>query len=815
MLTTPGQSLPRADRLAELLAQVMAEVIEVESVPADAHFFDDLGADSMTMARFCARVRKQPGMPSISMKEVYRNPTVEALSVALSADAATGTGGDRSPIVSNHPPPDRASTAAYWTCGVFQLVIALAYVSALAWFAIGAGRWVLAADGGGATYLRLVAAGSLATGLAYAVPILAKWVLVGRWRETTIQVWSPAYLRLWTVKTLIRSSPIPLAAGTPLYNVFLRALGADIGRGALILSRHLPLVTDLLTVGPGAVVRKDVFFTGYHAEAGLIRTGPVTIGARAHVGEATVLGLDTIIGDDARLGHASSLQDGEQVPAGECRDGFGAQEAADDDGSRVEPRRTGLRPVLYALGELAAGLLVLLPLSVAGAVWLVGWIEAHTGLFTGSLTGWETYTAALWVASAGYLGYLVVAFAVVVTLPRLLHLLLVPGRTYPVYGIRYWAQGTVARLTNLTFFPRLLGDSSYVVPYLRAVGYRMPGLVQTGSNFGLEVKHDNPFLTTIGSGTMVADGISVINADYSGSSFRLSDTAIGARSFLGNYIVFPPQASVDDDCLLATKVMVPTTGERRTHTGLLGAPAFEIPRTVRRDARFERLAHGEALRAGLAAKNRHNLVSIGLYAAAWCLLLAELLLLGNAALAGYPLLGPLAFGLAVVAGLGVWVGHFVLAERAAIGFRRLQPRYCSIYDRQFWAHERYWKLAQQPLVLDGTPFKSLTWRLMGVRIGRRVFDDGCAIVEKTLTTIGDDCTLNLRSIVQAHSQEDGAFKSDRIVIGAGCTLGTASLVHYGTTMADGAVLAPDSFLMKGQEATARTRWAGNPAKEMT
>jgi non-ribosomal peptide synthetase-like protein len=120
----------------------------------------------------------------------------------------------------------------------------------------------------------------------------------------------------------------------------------------------------------------------------------------------------------------------------------------------------------------------------------------------------------------------------------------------------------------------------------------------------------------------------------------------------------------------------------------------------------------------------------------------------------------------------------------------------------------------QPLILDGTPFKSLTWRLLGVRIGRRVFDDGCAIVEKTLTTIGDDATLNARSVIQAHSQEDGTFKSDSIAIGAGCTVGIAALVHYGATMRDGAVLAPDSFLMKGEEVPQRARWGGNPAREL-
>ena len=81
--------------------------------------------------------------------------------------------------------------------------------------------------------------------------------------------------------------------------------------------------------------------------------------------------------------------------------------------------------------------------------------------------------------------------------------------------------------------------------------------MQTGSNFGSDVKHDNPFLTTVGSGTMIADGLSVINVDYSGASFRLSDTAIGARSFLGNHIVYPPQAAVGEDCLLGTKVLVP------------------------------------------------------------------------------------------------------------------------------------------------------------------------------------------------------------------------------------------------------------------
>ncbi|NIB32991.1 hypothetical protein HBB16_16700 [Pseudonocardia sp. MCCB 268] len=34
----------------------------------DQHFFDDLGADSMTMARFCAKLRGRADPPPVSMK---------------------------------------------------------------------------------------------------------------------------------------------------------------------------------------------------------------------------------------------------------------------------------------------------------------------------------------------------------------------------------------------------------------------------------------------------------------------------------------------------------------------------------------------------------------------------------------------------------------------------------------------------------------------------------------------------------------------------------------------------------------------------
>src|SRR5919112_1041364 len=67
------------------LAEVLADVVGVERVSVDSHFFDDLGADSMVMARFCARLRKRDDLPSVSIKDVYQNPTAAKLAAAFAS----------------------------------------------------------------------------------------------------------------------------------------------------------------------------------------------------------------------------------------------------------------------------------------------------------------------------------------------------------------------------------------------------------------------------------------------------------------------------------------------------------------------------------------------------------------------------------------------------------------------------------------------------------------------------------------------------------------------------------------------------------
>ncbi|MEV8593514.1 Pls/PosA family non-ribosomal peptide synthetase [Streptomyces sp. NPDC052012] len=827
-----GRTGTTAPDTARTLAGLLADVAHVDEVPVDSHFFNDLGADSLVMAHFCARVRRHPDLPSVSMRDVYRNPTLADLTAALvdqappaperpapeqaePAEAAEpSSAADTSGARTSAPAPPVRGRPHYVLCGVLQLLGFLGYAFLVAVVAARGYDWISAAEGLLDAYLRSVVFGAALFAVLCTLPVVAKWLLIGRWTVRRFPVWSLTYVRFWLVKTLIRTSPLVLFTGSPLYPLYLRALGARIGRGVTVLSRSAPVCTDLLTIGAGTVVRKDSLINCYHARAGVIETGPVTLGRDAVVSEATVLDIGTRIGDGAQLGHASSLHTGQTVPDGEHWHGSPAQ-PTNADFQPVAPAHCGtLRRACHGALLLLTIVLVYVPLGVGCLDLLLSRMLEETGVGGQPTAGSVLYVGVLVVTAVTFFGGLLALLVVLATVPRLLGAFLVPDRVYPLFGFHHAVHRGIMLLTNRRSLTRLFGDSSCIVHYLRWIGYRLTPVEQTGSNFGTQVKHESPFLSTIGTGTMVADGLSLMNADYSSTSFRVSRTAVGARNFLGNRIAYPSRGRTGDNCLLATKVMVPVDGPLRHDVGLLGSPCFEIPRSVLRDSTFDALKEGDTLRRLLAAKNRHNAVTMAWYLfSGWLYFFCVALLMSSAA-SQYPRWGTVALALANVVVLPFTILYFVLVERVVTALRPPQPLFCSIYDRRFWRRERYWKVPAETYlhILDGTPFKGAVWRLLGVRIGARVFDDGCSVTERPMAAVGDGCTLNAGSVLQCHSQEDGTFKSDRIAIGAGCTLGVGSFVHYGVTVGDGAELAADCFLMKGESVTEHTRWAGNPAR---
>ena len=801
----------------QALAEQLGAVLGLEKVSTDAHFFNDLGADSLLMAHFCARVRKATELPHAAMQDIYQHPTVRQLAECLQRRNIEANIEaeliQAAPAVDLAPPATlpRASSFQYFLCGAIQLLVFLGYTMYAAWLLVFGFEWV----SGGTTplemWVRSVGFGIATFLILSLTPILVKWVLVGRWKPGLIPIWSMAYIRFWVVRTLTRANPLALFAGSPIYVLYLRLLGAKIGKGVVIFSRTVPACTDLLTIGDNTVIHKNSFFLCYRARPGVLEKGPVTFGRNVLVSEKTTFDIGTAMGDDSQLGHASALQTGQAVPAGQSWHGSPAERTTTAYRRVPAADCSTRRRVIFSLLQLFNRLVLVLPAGVLGlAALLPSYLDTkHLQL---GAAGFFVETAA--VTMLLFIGGLIGGGIFVLTVPRLLNLVLTPDKVYPLYGVHYSLQRMMAGISNAGIYKNLFGDSSYIVHYLQALGYDLGKVVQTGSNFGPAVGHESPFLSSIGSGTMASDGLNMMNADFTNTSFRLSRVSVAGRNFLGNDITFPIGARVGENCLLGTKVMVPIDGPTRSDVGLLGSPPFEIPRSVQRDAQFDESKLEEAKNRLLPAKNRYNIRSMALFLAFRWFLLYTGTLSAAIAVSAHGYIGVLAIAAAMLGFLLFSTLVSILVERSVMGFRRLKPEYCSIYDHYFWQHERLWKLLTAA-PFGGTPFKSMFMRLLGIKVGKRLYDAGCAIPEKTLVTIGDDCALNEGTVIQGHSLEDGTFKSGRIVLGNRCTVGVEAFVHYGVTMGDGSTLAADAFLMKGEDVPENSTYVGNPAREVS
>lgn len=798
-LSAEREIVPPSNDDQRFMADALADVLNLDEVSVEDHFFDDLGANSLLMARFCARVRTAQGWETASMRDIYLHPTIASLATHLHAPQ------QKTAATVERQLTHKASNFAYWACGVAQLAFYGVYAYIALVFFDGGLDWVYdALDNPLQLYFRCVVLAAASFFATTGFAIVAKWVLIGRWKTESFPIWGLRYYRFWVVKTLIRTAPVVLFRGNPLYSLYLRLLGAKLGRNTAIECRAIPVCTDLISIGENSILRRESNILGFKAESGYIHTGSITIGDGAFVGVGSTIDIDTRIGNGAQLGHASSLQRGQSIPDGEHWHGSPAAPTTADYCKVRSITLSKTRRIIFEIVQLVGLFMLVTPFPFLFHSY---WQNVS-----------DDYQETIGIVAIGttvtLFGVLVVSFIAAVAVPRLASLFLKPNRTYTLYGFHYWLQSMVELASNSRLLNLLFGDSSAVVHYMRAIGWNLNKVVQTGSNFGTNQQHENPLLCEIGSQTMVSDGLFMINTHKSAATFRLEHTKVGERNYFGNNIFYPSDGRTGENCLLGTKVMVPIEGPVRENVGLLGSPCFEIPRMVNRDKELiANIDEDDRLRR-LRRKNFHNFRTGLMFLAEQWLMLFATLAIWDRALNYYDDWKYNALFVAVVLTAGIAIPFYIFIERFSLGFGKLKPRMTTIYDEAFWRHERHWKLSDSPItqLFAGTPFRPMILRCLGVKVGRRVYDGGANLTERSLVEIGDDATLNEGCVIQPHSLEEGAFKSDFIRIGNGCTLGPSAFVHYGVVMGDGSIVDVDSFVMKGEVLEPYSVWRGNPAK---
>ncbi|SFR92323.1 non-ribosomal peptide synthetase terminal domain of unknown function [Microbacterium sp. cf046] len=212
-------------------------------------------------------------------------------------------------------PALRVARAIWELCRVIPVfitcAIALAVLFSLGWMIE---TWNLAvailASG-----IVLLAAGAVAA----LITTIAKWVFVGPIRAGEHPLWSSFVWRTEVSDTFTEMVAAPwfanAAAGTPALAMWLRSLGAKVGRGVWTDSYWLP-EPDLVTLGDGATVNRGCVVQTHLFHDRVMSIDTVTIEAGATLGPHSVILPAANIGANATVGPASLVMRGESVPVG-------------------------------------------------------------------------------------------------------------------------------------------------------------------------------------------------------------------------------------------------------------------------------------------------------------------------------------------------------------------------------------------------------------------------------------------------------------------------------------------------------------------
>lgn len=216
-----------------------------------------------------------------------------------------------------YEPPRRlkAARAAVELCRIVPAMLTVA-VGVLA---VAALEWLAAAYGFGAAAL-LCGVVALGAGIAAAtLATLAKWLLVGRIRAGERPLWSSFVWRNELADNFVEVLAAPWFAepwlGTPVLNLWLRSLGARIGRGVWCATYWLP-EADLVRLGDGASVNQGSVLQTHLFHDRIMSIDTVVLERGATLGSNGVVLPAARVGADTTVGPASLVMRGEQLPAG-------------------------------------------------------------------------------------------------------------------------------------------------------------------------------------------------------------------------------------------------------------------------------------------------------------------------------------------------------------------------------------------------------------------------------------------------------------------------------------------------------------------
>ncbi|WP_069108566.1 Pls/PosA family non-ribosomal peptide synthetase [Fortiea contorta] len=779
------------------IANIWQKLFPQVQISLDSNFFLDLGGHSLLAASLVSQMREQPEFAHISMLDVYQCPTIARLAARLTQQTA-------SPKASTATLPSyRVSRRRYLTSATIQ---ALALIVLLFCFAL---QWLLPyltytwmQERQASNFESFILA--IAT-LAAIIPIMlgfsvvAKWLVLGRVKPGQYRLWGNFYLRWWFVKNLLYITPIHFLSGTPLLNFYYRLLGAKIGTNVYLSAVDIN-IPDLVSIGADSSIGYAAKLANATVEQGWLKIGCIDIGDRCFVGASAVLSENTVMEADTSLEDLSMLPPQQRIIAGEVWAGSPAAKVGTSEQQNI-PHSPRLRRIYF--GTLQAILLMTLPVLE-----LVPIIPGVEQMYSNS-------DEAHWLLFSPLIA---LSFVIFMTLQIVILKWLIVGRVKPgscrLDSHRYLRLWYVDKLMELSLnIIRPLYATLYLLPWYRLLGAKLGWRAEIATPSSLI-----PDLVTIGSESFIADGVVMGVPRVERGRMYLLPTRVGERSFIGNSALLPAGVTIGDETLIGCMSTPPfdTTQAAQRDTAWFGSPGILLPQRqivqgfsvestykpslglVLQRMGFEAVRVLLPLTCTLILSSLliDEMLSLDVYYDEWALLL---------------FLPFLYLGFGLVAVLITVVCKWLIVGRYQPTEHPLWSRFVFQSELITCLHET---LAVSFLVdiLRGTPFINSYLRLMGCKIGKRVYTDTTDMTEFDTIDVGDDVALNSNCGLQTHLFEDRVMKISTVKIGNRCSVGSAAIVLYDTVMEPDSSLGNLSMLMKGESLPAGSSWVGSPAR---
>jgi len=802
-LDAPGRALAAPEtEIEEKLLGIWSIVFAPTEVSVLDDFFEDLGGHSLRAARMVSLARAEAGLERLSIQDLYAAPSIRKLAARVEDAAAAPAHAAVPPL-----PFAPVSSWRHAVCGAAQLLALLPI------YAFAGMQWLLpylaytAWDSWYENRLQGIAVAALCfvllPPLLILVSIGVKWLVLGRVRPGDYPLWGSYYFRWWLVRRVLSVIPTRYLAGTPMMRLYYRLLGARIGKDAYL---GLPQIDapDLVSIGSGAIVSEGAVLATTSVEHGRLRIGTATLGNNTFVGVMSVVGRNASLGDGAALEDLSALPTGEHIPAGELWSGSPAAKQG-QYGAKQPPMVAAWRRAVVTLGLLLSA--PLLPLAAVlpimpGVVAMVEWQDSSSS---------HTYLVA---APLLALLYVVLMCGLTIAAKWLLLGRVKPG-THSIWSwfyVRYWFVRQLGELALEMLHP--IYATLYVLPWYRAMGAKVGARAEIST--ATAVIHD---LISIGPESFIADGVVFGAARLEPGAVRLARTRIGHRSFIGNSGLLPTGAAVGDDVLIGVLSKPPEEPGRAMEAGTtwFGSPALRLPRR-QSFALFDEGSRFRPSRRLVLMRLAIEFVRVILSTTVSIALFVLMLDFASDVLDedGGGWLLTMAFPFLYL-GMALAAGAFVLALKWLV-VGRYRPITAPLWSPFVWRSELVTSTYENlvvPLLLTplrGTPFINMYLRLLGARIGRRVFTDTTDMTEFDLVSVGDDAALNEDAGLQTHLFEDRVMKVSALEIGPRASVGSLAIVLYDSRMEAETQLGDLSVLMKGETLPPGTSWEGSPAR---